>query len=525
MALAGRRFDAAMAEELLAWNTRGVYTEEAATGQHVISTRWVLTEKPGELPQDPPKRKARLFVRGFEDPQKASVVSTSPTVGRASLCVLLDTMAVRVWVPRTVDVGTALLQGLPLDQVAPVYVQPPPQARIPTGVVWRLRKCAYGFTDAPRRWYEAVLVLMINLGYDRVEPDHGLFVLVLDGTLEFTAAVHVDHSKYAGVAKEVARFETALRAVFDVGPVRICNLTFTGLRIACDTDASSGKMVIAVDQDHYLESIEEIDVSSERAAGRSAAVSTSEFTLYRRAVVALLWASGQTQPFMACHSSLLAGRFHKAVVHDLLAVNRVVRAARAASGLPLLFTAVAPLHRLVLFADASSITSSLASAQTGDLVLLASDAPVRGSLSPDTPLFLLAWGSHKQRRVTHSSFAAETYALLDGMCAAITSATFLSRRPGHAELGAAAALAGAGVGVRMPEVWWPEEFEAAVLVSAQAAAAATVPFSAARNGNRVAALLGGGMWAAAWHAFAAQPHPTGAAPDSTCAAPFTGGFL
>eukprot|EP00168_Porphyra_purpurea_P014905 TRINITY_DN4404_c0_g1_i2.p3 TRINITY_DN4404_c0_g1~~TRINITY_DN4404_c0_g1_i2.p3 ORF type:complete len:170 (+),score=38.56 TRINITY_DN4404_c0_g1_i2:1670-2179(+) len=45
--------------------------------------------------------------------------------------------------------------------------------------------------------------------------------------------------------------------------------------------------------------------------------------------------------------------------------------------------------------------------------------PNRGALSADTPLVLLAWGSHKQHRVTHSSFASETYALLDGMRAAI----------------------------------------------------------------------------------------------------------
>ena len=106
-------------------------------------------------------------------------------------------------------------------------------------------------------------------------------------------------------------------------------------------------------------------------------------------------------------------------MHDLMAVNRVVRAVRAAHGLSLLFTAVSPPHRLVLFADASSITSSSASAQTGDLVFLASDVAVWGSLLTETPLVLLAWGSHKQRRVTHSSFAAETYALLDGMRAEI----------------------------------------------------------------------------------------------------------
>jgi len=106
--------------------------------------------------------------------------------------------------------------------------------------------------------------------------------------------------------KEVARFEKALRAAFDVGPVHVGTLTVTWLRIVSDIDESSGKLVIAVDQDHYLKSIEEIDVSSERAAGPSATVSTSELTLYRRAVGALLWASGQTQPFMACHSLLFS---------------------------------------------------------------------------------------------------------------------------------------------------------------------------------------------------------------------------
>jgi len=218
---------------------------------------------------------------------------------------------------------------------------------------------------------------MIDLGYARVEPDHVLSVLVLAGTLEFVAAVHVDDFEYGGVDKEVKRLEKALSSVFNVGHFGIGNLTFTGQRIACDTDASSGKMVIAVDQDHYLESFEEIEISSERAAGQSAAVSTSELTLYRRAVGALLWVSAQTQALTACHSSLLARSFHKAVVHDMLAVNRVVRPARAASGLPLIFTAVAPPHRFVLSADASSITSSSASAQAGFLIFLASDEPMR----------------------------------------------------------------------------------------------------------------------------------------------------
>lgn len=104
-------------------------------GQRVILPRWVLTEKPGELASDPPKRKERLVIRGFEDPHKKNVVSMSPTVGRASLRVLLAMLVHNNCMPHSVDVRKAFLQDMLIDRVAPVYVQPPPQARDPAGVV------------------------------------------------------------------------------------------------------------------------------------------------------------------------------------------------------------------------------------------------------------------------------------------------------------------------------------------------------------------------------------------------------
>lgn len=114
------------------------------------------------------------------------------------------------------------------------------------------------------------------------------------------------------------------------------------------------------------------------------------------------------------------------MVHDLVTVNRVIKAAKAAAGLPLPFSPVRPPYRLVLFTDASSITLASATTQTGFLVFLAHEDSERGALSADTGLVLLAWGAHRQRRVTHSSFAAEAYALLDCMRAAIEVACLLS---------------------------------------------------------------------------------------------------
>lgn len=315
---------------------------------------------------------------------------------------------------------------MPIGRVKPVYVQPPLQAKVPSGIIWRLRKCAYGLTDAPRWWYQSVYALIERLGYERVEEDHGLFLCYKDGVLIFALAVHVDDFRYGGTAAEVARFERELTAAFDVGPVAVGDLTLTGLRIRTTTDEAPG-ISIAVDQDHYLTTIDDVPMSKERRDTKSAAVNTGELTLYRRAVGALLWASGQTQPFMSAASSLLARRFHQAVVNDLTDVNTVIAAAKASAGLPLVFSAVPTTRRLVLFTDASSISLASATAQTGYLIFLAHDDGNRGALAADTKLVLLASGSHRQRRVTHSSFAAETYALLDGMRAAVEVACQLTR--------------------------------------------------------------------------------------------------
>lgn len=100
-------------------------------GQAVRSMQWAYTIKEADVPTGAPRRKARLAVRCFEDPDRDSVDSTSPTVSRASLRVVFSAMATHGFLPRTVDVRTAFLQGMPLDRPTAVFVQPPPQARVP----------------------------------------------------------------------------------------------------------------------------------------------------------------------------------------------------------------------------------------------------------------------------------------------------------------------------------------------------------------------------------------------------------
>jgi len=114
--LAGAAFDDAMTAELDAWSDLAVYAEVPYAGQVVLSTWWVLTIKEADSSGDAPRRKARLVVRGFEDPDRDSVDITSPTASRAGMRVALAPMAMHSFIPRTEDVRTAFLQGLPLDR-------------------------------------------------------------------------------------------------------------------------------------------------------------------------------------------------------------------------------------------------------------------------------------------------------------------------------------------------------------------------------------------------------------------------
>ena len=114
----------------------------------------------------------------------------------------------------------------------------------------------------------------------------------------------------------------------------------------------------------------------------------------------------------------MARRFTCAVAADLRADNRVIAAAKAARPLPFVFPPVGPEGRLRLFVDASSVNTGVPVAHT-EYAVFASPASVpAGRLPPDSPLTLLAYGSHRQRRETHSSFAAEVYAMLEGVRAA-----------------------------------------------------------------------------------------------------------
>ncbi|KAK1865822.1 hypothetical protein I4F81_008345 [Pyropia yezoensis] len=86
--------------------------------------------------------------------------------------------------------------------------------------------------------------------------------------------------------------------------------------------------------------------------------------------------------------------------------------------MPLSYVPLQGQQRLRLFVDASSVKAGVPTAHTGFAIFTTPGSVPSGRMPADAPMVLLQYGSHRQRKVTHSSFAAEVYAMLEGVRAA-----------------------------------------------------------------------------------------------------------
>ena len=103
-------------------NTYGVFQEvdmrKATTP--LISTRWIYSTKEKD---NTTYLKARLVIHGFQDVDKDTVLSESPTAHTETLKIMLASLPTLGIKPKKMDISTAFLQGNPLCR--PVFVKPP----------------------------------------------------------------------------------------------------------------------------------------------------------------------------------------------------------------------------------------------------------------------------------------------------------------------------------------------------------------------------------------------------------------
>ena len=114
------------------------------TGEKTISTKWLIEEKCN--PDGTKRTKARLVARGFEE-QLVDKRVDSPTASRQALRMIFTTASTMEWELHSLDIASAFLQGKEIERRVIVR---PPEDLMEEGKVWKLKRCLYGLSDAPR---------------------------------------------------------------------------------------------------------------------------------------------------------------------------------------------------------------------------------------------------------------------------------------------------------------------------------------------------------------------------------------
>ena len=196
-----------------------------------------------------------------------------------------------------------------------------------------------------------------------------------------------------------------MKEIFNFGPEEMEAFTYIGIGLKQNSDFS-----VKMDQNSYIDSIQEIALSKERMKDRKSSLTPSEKTLYRSIVGQLYWVAGISRPgigFAVCESST---KFIHATVGDIIYVNKIIRKVKNSR----CFIQFPKLDlnnmKLQLFTDASFNNLPNGSSQAGQIMFLTD------SKNRTCPLY---WNSSKLKRVVRSTIAAGTLSLSDGCDVAI----------------------------------------------------------------------------------------------------------
>ncbi|CAI7851692.1 unnamed protein product [Closterium sp. NIES-53] len=147
---------------------------ELSPGKKAISSKLIFRHKygpDGELT----RYKSRLVAKGFQQTKGKDFDEIFAPVGKGTtLRVMLGTAANRGWRIKQMDITTAFLNGIILEEL---YMLQPEGLDDGSGRVCRLKKAIYGLKQARRAWYHKLEETLLAGGFKKSECDHSLFLL------------------------------------------------------------------------------------------------------------------------------------------------------------------------------------------------------------------------------------------------------------------------------------------------------------------------------------------------------------
>eukprot|EP00435_Cladocopium_sp_Y103_P025468 s968_g6.t1 len=404
-------FDVAKKKELKCWldtNTVRSIMKSKVHPSRIMGSRWVLTWKICDQSPNGYKPKARLVVKGYQDPLVGQVQTDSPTLSRDARMVLLQTVSSMRWRLQNFDIKTAFLRGR--SDGRQLAMQPVPELRSMMGLsdseVCLLEGNAYGRVDAPLLFYKELRSQLEKLQFEAHPLDNCLFLLrnqanpeELDGIL----GCHVDD----GIGGGNKRYEEALsqlQKVLPFGSREYGKFRFTGLDLEQLPDYS-----IKISQGEYVQKIPSIEIPKFRRSEKDSPVTAKEVQELRALCGSLQYAAVHSRPDIATKVAYIQKAIPKATVSDLMEANKVLREAKEFSHTSL-FVRPLPFRELTFasFGDASFASESNLKAQQGLFVMACTPAPSENKTSDFSPI---AWATKQIGRVVRSTLSAEAYAM------------------------------------------------------------------------------------------------------------------
>lgn len=390
----------------LATNWKGAYTAVSMVaipqGANLISSHLLFKVKDddkGNL-----KLKARLVLHGHRDRDRYSVRRDSASADLSVVRLLISLASILNFSLATADVQGAYMQSGPIQR--DIYVRPPRRIDHRQSTAWKLLRLPYGIVEAGRQWLCAIedwLTRKYNM--NRVLGVEQLFYKKgEDGKINILVAKVVDDFLIAGTTEAIDSFLEALGQHVKIGHIgRSDKLKFLG---CCVTQSPSGDIELSMSE--YMGRIKPLELSKSRRGETSDKATPAETHLYRSLAGTLLYLGQAVIPQANLIASKMQQRLGSLHVSHIIEANAMVRELlRLKPAIMFLKAKNIKSVAITTFSDASHAGVTEVYGQSGILSGLQ-------ILMPDKTLFHpIAWSSHKQKRISYSSYGAEILAAAD----------------------------------------------------------------------------------------------------------------